>query len=70
MINEVLAFWTAGPIELIVIVVIFSVVVAIPTALAVLFVIYLVRNNKERLRLRMEVEELTEEINELKQERP
>jgi hypothetical protein len=70
MINEILAFWTPGPIELIVILVIFSVVFVIPTTLVVLFIIYLVKNNKERLRLRMEVEKLTEEINKLKQEKP
>jgi len=70
MINEILAFWTPGPIELIVILVIFSVVFVITTTLVVLFIIYLVKNNKERLRLRMEVEKLTEEINKLKQEKP
>jgi len=69
MINEILAFWTPGPIELIVILVIFSVVFVIPTTLVVLFIIYLVKNNKERLRLRVEVEKLTEEINKLKQEK-
>jgi len=69
MINEILAFWTPRPIELIVILVIFSVVFVIPTTLVVLFIIYLVKNNKERLRLRVEVEKLTEEINKLKQEK-
>ncbi len=70
MINEVLAFWTPGPMESIVILAIFFVVLVIPTTLLVLFIIYLVKNNKERLRLRMEVEDRTEETNELKQERP
>jgi len=69
MINEILAFWTPGPLELIVIFVLSFVVFVIPAALFVLLIIYLVKNNKEKLRLRMEVEKLTEEITKLKQER-
>ena len=69
MINDILAFWTPGPLELIFIFVLSCVVFVIPAALIVLFIIYLVKNNKERLRLRMEVEKLTEEINKLKQEK-
>ncbi len=69
MINWILAFWTPGPLELIVIFVIFFVVFVIPAALVILLVVYLVRNNKEKLRLRMEVKKLTEEVNKLKQER-
>ena len=69
MTNEILAFWTPGPLELIVIFVLFFVVFVIPAVLVVLLIIYLVKNNKEKLRLRMEVEKLTEEINKLKQEK-
>ena len=69
MINEILAFWTPGPLELIVIFVLSCVVFVIPAALIVLLIIYLVKNNKEKLRLRMEMEKLTEEINKLKQEK-
>ncbi len=58
---ELLAF-IGGP-ELVIIAV---VVVAIPVAF---LVIYLVKNNKERRQFRTEVERLTEEVNRLKQER-
>ncbi len=69
MINEILAFWTPGPLELIFIFVLSFVVFVIPAALIILFVIYVIRNNKERQKLRMEVEKLTEEVSKLKQER-
>ena len=69
MINEILAFWAPGPLELIFIFVLSLVVFVIPAALIVLFIIYLVKNNKEKLRLRMDVEKLTEEVSKLKQER-
>ena len=70
MINEILAFWTPGRLELIVIFVLSFVVFVIPAAaLIILFVIYVIRNNKERQKLRMEVEKLTEEVSKLKQER-
>ncbi len=69
MINEILAFWTPGPLELIFIFVLSCVVFVIPAALIVLLIIYLVKNNKEKQRLRMEVEKLTAEVSKLKQER-
>ena len=63
MINEILAFWTPGALELIIICFISFVVFVIPVALVIFIVVYLVQNNKEKQKLRMEVEKLAEDIN-------
>jgi hypothetical protein len=68
MIDEILAFGTPEQLELIVIFVL-SIVFVIPAALIILSIIYLVKINKEKLRLRMKVEKLIEEVSKLKQER-
>ena len=68
MINEILAFGAPERLELIVIFVL-SIVFVIPAALIILSIIYLVKINKEKLRLRMKVEKLIEEVGKLKQER-
>jgi len=68
MINDILAFWTPGPLELIIICFISFVIFVIPVALVIFIVVYLVQNNKEKQKLRMEVEKLAEEVNELKKE--
>ena len=68
MIDEKLAFGTPEQLELIVIFVL-SIVFVIPAALIILSIIYLVKINKEKLRLRMKVEKLIEEVSKLKQER-
>jgi len=68
MINEILAFGAPERLELIVIFVL-SIVFVIPAALIILSIIYLVKINKEKLRLRMKVEKLIEEVSKLKQER-
>ena len=68
MIDEILAFGTPERLELIVIFVL-SIVFVIPAALIILSIIYLVKINKEKLRLRMKVEKLIEEVSKLKQER-
>ena len=58
MINNILAFWMPGPWELIVIFIVFSV----PVLLIILLVRYLVRSDKERRRLRLEVSKLADEV--------
>ena len=68
MTNEILAFWAPSPLELIIVAIVFLVVLAIPVALIIFLVIYLGQNNKERRRLRLEVDRLTEEVDKLKQE--
>jgi len=62
MINEILAFWTPGPIELLVIFVVSLIVFVIPVVLIILFVRYLVRSNRERRRLRLELGKLADEL--------
>jgi len=47
----------------------FFLVLVIPVALVIFIVVYLVQNNKEKRKLRMEVEKLTEEVNKLKKKR-
>jgi len=69
MINEILAFWTPGPLELIFICIIFFAVFVIPVALVIFIVLYFVQSNKEKLKLRMEVEKLAEEVRKLRLKR-
>ena len=67
MLNEILAFLAPGPWELIIICIVFFVVFLIPVALIIFLVVYLAQSNKEKRRLRMEVEKLTEEVRKLKE---
>jgi len=61
MVTEILAFWTPGPLEIIIILAVFGLFVVIPAVLIVLLVVFLLQSNKERRRLRLKVEELTDE---------
>ena len=62
MINDILAFWTPGPIEIIVILV----VLGIPILLIVLFFKHLSKSNKERQRLRLELGKLADELEQVR----
>jgi type II secretory pathway pseudopilin PulG len=62
MVNSISAFWTPGPIELIVVLIVFG----IPILLIVLFVRYLSRSSKERQRLRLEVGKLADELEQMR----
>jgi len=64
MINEVLSVWTPGPIELLIILIIFG----IPVVLIVLFVRYALRNRRENIRLRMEVGKLADELEQVRKQ--
>ena len=72
MINEVLAFWTPGPCDLIVVYCVFFLFflgsVAPVVGLIALVVLCLVRKGKERKELHRQVQELTEEVARLKQQ--
>ena len=61
MINNILAFWT-GPIEWLVILVVFGV----PVLLIILFARFLLRNKRENVRLRLEVGKLAEELEQMR----
>ena len=67
--NYILAFWTPGPIELIVMLVVFFLSCVVPAVgLIALVVLCLVRKGKERKELHRQVQELTEEVARLKQQ--
>ncbi len=69
MIDCVLGFWAPGPFEMLVIVIVVFIKFIIPVVLIILFVRYLVRSNKERRRLRLEVGKLADELEQLRKQR-
>lgn len=62
MVNSISAFWTPGPIEFFVILI----VLGIPILLIVLFGRYLSRSSKERQRLRLELGKLADELEQMR----
>ena len=64
MTNEILAFWTPGPLEVIVILFV-SVIGLLLVILPILYIIYSI---KERRRLHNELEKLTRELHLFKEE--
>lgn len=65
MLKESLAFWTPGPIELIIV----FIFLGVPVLLIVLFVRYLLRNKRENVRLRLEVGKLADEIEQMRKQK-
>jgi len=59
MISDTLAFWTPGPLEILIIL---FFVLAIPAALIVLVVVYVLKGSKERKKLHQKMAELTDEL--------
>ena len=64
MINNILAFWTPGPIELLIVLILFG----IPVLLIILFARFLLRNKRENVRLRLEVGKLAEELEQMRKQ--
>ena len=64
MINDILAAWIPGPIELLIILI----VMGIPVALIILFAKYVLRNKRENIRLRLEVGKLAEELEQMRKQ--
>ena len=62
MVNNILAFLFPGPIELIVILIVFS----IPIILVILFLKLFLRNKRENVRLRLEVGKLADELEQMR----
>ena len=62
MIDNILAFWIPGPIELIITLIFFGV----PVVLIILFVRLLLRNKRENVRLRLEVGKLADELEQMR----
>jgi len=58
MVNEILAFLTPGPIEILVVLIVFG----IPVFIVVWVIRSLVRNKRENQRLRLEVGKLADEL--------
>jgi len=64
MINNILAFWTPGPIELLIVLILFG----IPVLLIILFARFLLRNKRENVRLRLEVGKLADELEQVRKQ--
>ncbi len=64
MIRDILVFWMPGPLELIVIFIVFG----IPVVLIILFAKLLLRNKRENIRLRLEVGKLADEIEQMRKQ--
>lgn len=58
MISDTLAFFTPGPLEFLIVLI----VLAIPIALIVLVIVYVTRGSKERKKLHQKMAELTDEL--------
>ncbi len=69
MINDILAFWTPGPLELLVILIISLIVFGVPVLLIILLVRYGLRNKRENVRLRLEVGKLADELEQVRKQK-
>ena len=69
MINNILAFWMPGIIELLVILVVGFIAYGIPILLVVLFFRLLLRNKRENVRLRLEVGKLADELEQMRKQK-
>ena len=65
MINNILAFWTPGPIELLIIPIVFG----LPVVLVIWFARLLLRNKRENVRLRLEVGKLADELEQMRKKK-
>jgi len=65
MINNILAFWTPGPIEVLIILI----YIGISVGLVILFVRFLLRNKRENVRLRLEVGKLADELEQMRKQK-
>jgi len=63
--KDMLAFGTIGVLEALIVLIVF----AIPVVLAILFVLLLLRNKKENIRLRLEVGKLADELEQTRKQR-
>lgn len=69
MVNDILVFWTPGPLELLVILIISLIVFGIPVLLIILLVRYALRNKRENVRLRLEVGKLADELEQMRKQK-
>jgi len=59
MISDILGIWAPGPLELLIILLLFM---AVPVVLIILVVMYVTRGSKEREKLHQKMAELTDEL--------
>jgi hypothetical protein len=65
MINNILAFWTPGPIECVIILIFLG----LSIYLIVTFYKFLLRNKRENVRLRLEVGKLADELEQMRKQK-
>jgi type II secretory pathway pseudopilin PulG len=58
MTSDILAFWAPGPLELLIVLIIFG----IPVALIVLVVVYVLKGSKQREKLHQQIGDLSDEL--------
>ena len=68
MAENALAFWIPGPLEIIFCAVFSLIFIGVPVLVIILVVRYLNQNHKDREELRHQVDELEDEIKDLKQQ--
>ncbi len=66
--NEILAFWAPGPIELIIILVIGLVFFVIPLIVVIVIVTNFISKGRENQRLRLEVDKLADELQQVRKQ--
>jgi uncharacterized membrane-anchored protein YhcB (DUF1043 family) len=66
MMNSILAFWTPGPLELLVIVIVCLLTFVLPIIVVVLVVRYVLRSSRENRRLGLEVDKLAKELEQMR----
>jgi hypothetical protein len=66
MANSILAFWLPGPLELIVIAIVFLLTFGVPILVVVLVVGYMLGRSRETQRLQLEVDKLADELEKLR----
>jgi len=64
MIRDILAFFIPGPLEVLIILIVFG----IPVFLIILFARLLLRNKRENVRLRLEVGKLADELEQMRKQ--
>ena len=62
MFNDILAYWTPGPIEIIIVLIVFS----IPVVLIVLAIKFVLKSKEERLKQRLEMGKIADELEQVR----
>jgi len=66
MLNQVLGFWSPGPLEIIVVLFVFVLIIVIPLAAVIVIVSASQRRKKEIAKLRLEVGKIADELESLR----